>query len=305
LGELPLGDVVFDCDGLRIGFEICEDAWAGDRPGESMVRTGVDLILNPSASHFAFGKQRTRKRFVVDGSRAFGVGYVYANLLGNESGRLIYDGGTMIAADGELVANGPRFSFRDVLLTCAPIDVDTVRMRRGQLQRYEPHAGTSEATTVSVPFSPPQADGRAPDRSDPAWWDEPDEKEEQFARAEALALFDYLRKSGAQGFVVSLSGGADSSTTACLVALMVRLAVDDLGMDRFRDKLDHIESLADVDEPRRATEVLLTTVYQATRNSSETTRRAAETLASALGADHLELDVDGLITDRPDRALSV
>ncbi len=38
-----------------------------------------------------------------------------------------------------------------------------------------------------------------------------------------LALFDYLRKSRAQGFVVSLSGGADSSTVAVLVHLFVQL----------------------------------------------------------------------------------
>ena len=31
--EYPLGDRIFDCSGIRIGFEICEDAWVGNRPG--------------------------------------------------------------------------------------------------------------------------------------------------------------------------------------------------------------------------------------------------------------------------------
>ena len=53
---------------------------------------GVDIILNPSASHFAFGKQDVRQRFVLEGSRALQVSYIYANLLGNEAGRTIYDG---------------------------------------------------------------------------------------------------------------------------------------------------------------------------------------------------------------------
>ncbi len=39
-------------------------------------------------------------------------------------------------------------------------------------------------------------------------------KEEEFARAVALGLFDYLRKSRSQGYVLSLSGGADSSAIA-------------------------------------------------------------------------------------------
>ena len=89
----PIGDCYFDGGGVRIGFEICEDAWVAQPPGRRAVaRRGVDIILNPSASHFAFGKHEIRKRFVLEGSRAFGVSYVYANLLGNEAGRAIYDG---------------------------------------------------------------------------------------------------------------------------------------------------------------------------------------------------------------------
>ena len=89
----PLGDIYFDCGGVRIGFEICEDAWVAKRPGASLALDGVDIILNPSASHFAFGKSDVRKRFVTEGSRAFGVTYLYSNLLGNEAGRVIYVGG--------------------------------------------------------------------------------------------------------------------------------------------------------------------------------------------------------------------
>lgn len=109
-GDFPVGDLVFELSGLRIGFEICEDAWVASRPGAALSRRAVDLILNPSASHFAFQKQRVRERFVLEGSRAFGVGYVYANLLGNEAGRAIYDGSTIIASCGELIANGPPLS---------------------------------------------------------------------------------------------------------------------------------------------------------------------------------------------------
>lgn len=44
------------------------------------------------ASHFAFGKFKVRERFVLEGSRALNVSYVYSNLVGNEAGRSIYDG---------------------------------------------------------------------------------------------------------------------------------------------------------------------------------------------------------------------
>ncbi len=130
-GEIiPIGDLYFDVGGIRIGFEICEDAWVANRPGAALALCGVDLILNPSASHFAFGKLEVRKRFVLEGSRAFGVSYVYSNLLGNESGRAIYDGGAMIATGGRLLAAGPRFSFADFQVTDAVIDVDATRMNQ-------------------------------------------------------------------------------------------------------------------------------------------------------------------------------
>ena len=52
----PLGDLNFEVGGIGLGFEICEDAWAANRPGLELSLSGVDIILNPSASHFAFGK---------------------------------------------------------------------------------------------------------------------------------------------------------------------------------------------------------------------------------------------------------
>ena len=107
-GQVPLGDFIFELSGVRIGFEICEEAWVADRPGAELAKLGVDVVLNPSASHFAFGKQAVRERFILDGSRAFGVTYVYANLLGNDSGRIIYDGSCLIAEGGEMLASGPR-----------------------------------------------------------------------------------------------------------------------------------------------------------------------------------------------------
>ncbi len=130
--EYPLGDLLFDCGGVRIGFEICRDAWVADRTGARLAQRGADVLLNPSASHFAFAKQQIRERFVLEGSRAFCVSYAYANLLGNEAGRSIYDGGTLIAMGGKMLARGPRFSYADWLLTAAVIDVDQTRRAKAE-----------------------------------------------------------------------------------------------------------------------------------------------------------------------------
>ncbi|HMO63888.1 MAG TPA: NAD(+) synthase [Verrucomicrobiota bacterium] len=292
--RVPVGDLVFEVGGVRLGFEICEDAWVAGRPGIALARRGVDVILNPSASHFAFGKIAVRERFVLEGSRAFGCSYVYANLLGNEAGRATYDGEAMIATAGRLVATGPRFSFADVRVTSAVVDVDATRLQQARLASFRPALGPDDHAVTDDAFRWPEA-APAPEQARPAAWERAaDLKAEEFAHAVPLALFDYLRKSRSQGFVVSLSGGADSAAVVCLIHLMVAHGVAELGLDGFKARLAHVRGLADAKSPRELVGRLLTTVYQATKNSGPVTRAAARAVAEAVGAEHHEFDVSSL-----------
>ncbi|HEY3668198.1 MAG TPA: NAD(+) synthase, partial [Polyangiaceae bacterium] len=296
LGQsVPLGDIFFDCSGVRIGFEICEDAWVAQRRGAELALTGVDLILNPSASHFAFGKQEVRRRLVLEGSRAFGVSYVYANLVGNEAGRAIYDGDALIASAGKVLAQAHRFGFADHALISAVVDIDLTRVHHAALCSSQPRVVSAPGECVFADFLFPVVPPGALTQSVEEWERSPAIKEEEFARAIALGLFDYCRKSRSRGFVVSLSGGADSAAVACLVGLMVRFAVRELGLDGFAQKFAHMEGLARLVSERELVSALLTTVYQATQNSSQLTRDAAAQIARALGATHHELEIDALV----------
>ncbi len=290
--EVPFGDLLFDVGGVVVGFEICEDAWVAERPGADLALAGADVILNPSASHFAFGKQSIRKRYVTEGSRAFGVTYVYSDPLGNEAGRMIYDGGTLIAHDGELVASGPRFSFSDSTLVTAVVDLEENRMRQTRTASHRPQL---DAAAIGAEFSFPPLVPEAPPPPVTNWESGPAVKEEEFRRAVALGLFDYLRKSRSRGFVVSLSGGADSAAVSCLVAQMVELSVEELGPEKVIARLDHIPGLAGATAPHEFVGRLLTCVYQSTANSSETTRQAARGLAEAIGATFFDLDVEPIV----------
>jgi NAD+ synthase (glutamine-hydrolysing) len=293
----PIGDLSFCCGDVRIGFEICEDAWVANRPGAALALKGVDFIFNPSASHFAFGKLEVRKRFALEGSRAFGASYVYANLLGNEAGRAIYDGGALIAVGGKLAAAGPRFSFQETHLTTAVVDVEAIRMSQARIASFQPQITGVEEGRVHVPFVFPKAHLEPPHVEAPEWETGPFLKEEEFARAEALALFDYLRKSHSHGFVVSLSGGADSASVASLVHLMVGLAVQELGADRFIARLG-LGPLPGQEMTLKAlTGKLLTTVYQSADNSGKVTRDAARAVAEALGACHYQWDIGAVVRD--------
>ncbi|MEX2169617.1 MAG: NAD(+) synthase [Pirellulales bacterium] len=296
----PFGDLLFDCGGVRIGFEICRDAWVADRPGKRLADRGADILLNPSASHFSFGKQEIRERFVVEGSRTFCTSFVFCNLLGNEAGRAIFDGATLIASQGRMVARGPRLLFADEIVTTADVDIDATRRLRSQ--SFDIGEAASGIGLVEIGYAWPDLPASDVTQAAAAigWEISPHYKHEAFARSVALALYDYLRKSHSQGFVISASGGADSSAVAVLVWLMVRLGVEELGVDGFLAKLG-IERIAkavgNADVARSIVQQLLTCVYQATRNSSDATRTAAETVAGAIGADFLAWNIDTLVDD--------
>jgi len=286
----PFGDVFFDLDGVRIGFEICEDAWVAQRRA-ALDGYAMDLLLNPSASHFAFGKHEVRERLVLEGSRSMAVTYLYANLLGNEAGRVIYDGGCYIAQNGKMLARSPRLTFDDWVLTTATVDVEASRNEQVRTRSFQPDSADPGPKRAIVDFRLPKASIERTSTAVALWETSERHKEEEFTRAITLALFDYLRKSRSKGFVLSISGGADSAAAACLVALMVERALEAVGPDRFAEKLG-MDPRPDV---RAWVRDLLCCAYQRTDNNSPVTQEAARSVAEAVGATYLLLDVQHLV----------
>jgi hypothetical protein len=183
------------------------------------------------------------------------------------------------------------------------IDVDANRRAQAGRGSHRPRHD-AEKLVVECPFAWPV---RRPQPVPPpplSWEDRGHVREEEFARAVALGLWDYLRKSRAQGYVVSLSGGADSAACAVLVALSVRLAFAELGPGGVRAQLPSCRRLHDAIEagsadPRggrdpvaAAVGALLACAYQPTENSGSVTRNAAAEIARAIGAEFHVIDVD-------------
>ncbi len=289
----PVGDLSFEIGGYRLGIEICEDAWVPQRPGSKLNEKGVDFILNPSASPFSFGKFQTREKLVTDASRAFSCVYIYSNLLGNESGRLIFDGDTMISTGGELVASSDRFSYADYTLTTAIVEVETNRIEQAKIKseylqdfsfisKEHQWEETFTPTSTKALLEPFERGGHL--------------KEEEFARAVSLGLFDYLRKSRSFGFTLSLSGGADSSACLALCTLMLRLAEESVGLEKLKDKLSYIPGVKECQDLAQIQSLLMITLYQGTRNSSEDTLQSAAALAKDCGARFFVFDIDDLVS---------
>lgn len=275
----PFGDVIYEIHGIKMAFEICEDAWRStSRPAIRHHEKNVDLILNPSASHFAFGKSKLREELVCISSGLYECAYVYANLLGNEAGRMIYDGELYITHHGKVVQRNRRLSFESVNLITADIDFE------------------------SKSFIPQEVQ------------DDPQDKETEFVQATSLALFDYMRKSRSHGFVLSLSGGADSGACAILVSEMVRRGCRELGAEKFLAKAGFPKLYEQLkaferDEKemfKRITSQLLVCAYQGTLNSSEATFNSARLLAEDVGAVFHHWLIDEEVrgyTDKLEKAL--
>ena len=252
--KYPFGHITIRHKGIAIGFEICEDAWRKDRPACELT-SRVDLLLNPSASHYAFKKARFRETLVCQSSKQFNCAYLYTNLLGNEAGRMIYDGDVLIARKGKLIARNNRFSFKDFNLLSLTLDFKSSHSK----------------TDIQKGFA---------------------NQNEEFTKAASLALFDYLRKSKSKGFVLSLSGGADSSTIAILVAEVIKNGLIELGKVDLQNKLGF-----DLkgDNQKEIISELLVTAYQRTKNSSNETFTSAKQLAESLGATFYSWEIDNQV----------
>ncbi|UYI49989.1 NAD(+) synthase [Vibrio natriegens] len=312
-----VGNLVYSVNGVKVGFEICEDAWVADRTSERFFNQGVEVIANPSASHFAIGKSLTRKRLVEESSRVYSACYVYSNLSGCESGRAIYDAGVMIAVDGSLVAKGERFHMSDVEVVTA--DVDLSRSRIGQINNsqryYEEHNFDTEAVvkvTLSKSLNSPKL--HVPPLNQP-WEDSEYLEHEEALRAIAIGLRDWLRKTHTGGYALSLSGGADSALVASAVYTSVILELWERVTKTEKDDEcslpDHLSQFLSEDQRSKFKQAgssnkleqfvrdtalaimanMLTTAYQASANSGSVTRTAAQKVAESFGAKFLNLSV--------------
>lgn len=284
LGNIPIGDYRIQADGISIGIEICQDAWEGEnRPAHALAKRGVSVLCSPTASHFAFGKSKTRQRLSIEGSKIIQGAYVFANLLGNESGRTIFDGDAYIVQEGKIVAESQRFSFKDSQLILAAVDV------------------TSETNTdedlLSADVEWPVLNQSYPSFEAASWEYSENIKEEEFARAVSLGLWDYVRKSHSFGWVISLSGGADSSAIATLCYLAMQLAYKELGWKGIQEKMNYIPWINGLSSEKDFIARMLTTAYQGTENSSDQTRASAKALAECIGTTHYDWNIDVLVQE--------
>jgi len=203
------GDVLF-------GVSICEDIWYPGGPPQEQARAGAHLLINLSASPYRAGKGSRRERMLATRAVDNVSVVAFCNLVGGQD-ELVFEGrSVVIDADGEVIARGAQFQ-EDLVI--ADVDVRHVFRRRlhDPRRRKLPVAEVSRVDLAirGGPGSTDDAQGR---QGPGGRVEEPLPRLEEIYEALRLGLVDYVRKNDFERVVLGLSGGVDSSLTACIAA---------------------------------------------------------------------------------------
>ena len=99
-------------NGMRLGITICEDIWTDDflpqplyqmQPPRELVRLGIDLLVNISASPFHLGKPAVRERMMSQLACELRLPIVYCNAVGGND-QLVFDGRSLVVDAGGNIA---------------------------------------------------------------------------------------------------------------------------------------------------------------------------------------------------------
>lgn len=181
-GKRPL----FKVKGKKFGLTVCEDMWSNDYdtdPVIELLEEGADFIINISASPWTFGKNSSRDRQIgILGKKAGKlVPFYYVNNVGVQN-----NGKNLITFDGD-----------------SSVYRDGVRHHEYDLEAYE-------EGIIYIDDAKIETGGNR---------DLPSEIEQKYkAIIRGIQGFDQLLGDWNPNFIIGLSGGADSSLVAVLMA---------------------------------------------------------------------------------------
>ena len=224
--EYPMGShLLFRSGRLTAGIEICEDLWVPVPPSSLLAMEGANIIFNLSASNELIGKHAYLRSLICQQSARCMTGYVYASSgFGESSTDLVFAGNGIIAENGNLLAESPRFTMEEQLVI-SEIDIETLQNdRQVNTSFMYGTSGLPKEKAQVVDFQVRIPDGFSLTRPvDPHPFTPSGEalKErcEEIFHIQVAGLAKRLVHAHAQTAVVGISGGLDS-TLALLVTVM-------------------------------------------------------------------------------------
>lgn len=300
-----IGEVAFEALDGSFASETCEELWTPNSPHSLYSLAGIEIVLNSSGSHHELRKLDTRINLIKEATAKTGGVYMYSNQRGCDGDRLYYDGCALILNSGNVLAQGSQFSLRDVEVHTAVVDLDEIwayRTSRSRgMQANDPTVQKLER--IQVEFHLCQSPDLVGTTRRLSLAIEPRYHlpEEEIALGPACWLWDYLRRSKAAGFLVPLSGGIDSCATATIVYSMCRLVVAEIEAGN-AIVMEDAQRLAGGQDPTNLTaeqlcNKMFSTVFMGMKSqSSKETRTRARNLATAIGAHHIDTNIDAMVS---------
>lgn len=220
------------CDGVMFGVEICEDVWAPAPPSNNLALSGADVIFNLSASDELIGKHKYLTALLSQQSARTISGYVYSGCgFGESSQDMVYAGNALIYENGQLLAQGRRFSFEPQVVM-SQIDIEKLKSERRTNSTYISAQRGHDARIVNAHTTVTQRDFELIRDVDPHPFIPKSEDMEascdEIFSIQVAGLAKRLVHTGCKTVVVGISGGLDS-TLALLVCVK---AFDKLGWSR-------------------------------------------------------------------------
>ncbi|WP_185964546.1 NAD+ synthase [Aliikangiella marina] len=173
---------VFEVEGKRVGFLVCEDAWAkstpfeyAQDPVEDLRNQHLDLVIVINASPSNIGKQQERYQVVSEVAEVTKAPVVYLNQVGGND-ELVFDGASFV--------------------------VDNVNQLAIQLEAFVEQTNSFELSElVNLKANPIALI-----------------EEDFYWQQTVLGIRDYVRKCGFERVVIGSSGGIDSAVTIAICA---------------------------------------------------------------------------------------
>ncbi|WYZ35695.1 hypothetical protein EsH8_X_000342 [Colletotrichum jinshuiense] len=298
---VPIGDLILSTLDTAVSCETCEEMFSPLNPSTFLGLNGAEIILNSSASHAELRKLKTRLDLISNSTRKLGGIYVYANATGVDGeARMLFDGSSMVLANGKVLAQSSQFSLKPVEVITATVSVEEVRSYRSSISRNFQAAAQPDFPRVDcdLRLTRPADEIYLSDHLrianeiqlkilDPM---------EEIALAQAVFLWQYLCRTNSPGYFLALSGGLDSSTVALFVYSMAKLVIQSIESGEM-STLDDLRRVTGdktfmPETPREIVSRLLHTCYMGTVNSGDDTRSRARRLAEQLGAYHSDISID-------------
>ena len=227
--SVPFGtDLIFSGGrDFSFGVELCEDLWGVIPPSSHQAIAGATSIFNLSASNALVAKSQYRRNLVKQQSAHCLAAYIYTSSGVHESSTdLVFDGHSMVAQNGQIVAENERFH-RNSSIIYADIDLQKlqgIRLSESSMGDAKTEKCFREILLTNV-FSSPTIEYAYIDANPfvPSNADERDIHCEEIFNIQATGLAKRLEHVKAEKLIIGVSGGLDSTLALLVCAETMKL----------------------------------------------------------------------------------